>query len=150
VARLLGISTLVAAAAMVGAAVPTTADQGTFRAGVVLLTIDVQVTPAKDGALREFGPRDFEVTVSGRKRSVASAVLLHLDEGSVIPNPPRFGQGPDTECIFGFHRRNDRPTAHYLLGIQPIDSDRGAKEVHVKSVDTVFATQWLVWRMPIR
>jgi hypothetical protein len=110
-AWLLGISTLATASAIDAVAVPAAADQGAFRAGVVLLTIDAQITPAKDAALREFGPRDFDVTVSGPKRPVASAVLLHLDEGTVIANPPRPGQGPGTECIFGFHRSTDRRDA---------------------------------------
>lgn len=116
----------------------------------MLLTIDVQITPSKDAPLRELAPANFQVAISGRNRPVTSAVLLHLDEASVRSNPPRAGQVSNAECIFGFHRRIDRPTAHYVLGIQPTESDRGAKEVKVKTVDPAFATEWLVWRMPIR
>jgi hypothetical protein len=126
-------------------------DQETFRAGIVLLTIDVQITASKDARLRELSATDFQVAISGRKRPVTSAALLHLDEASVMSNPLRAGQASNTGCIFGFHRRIDRPTAHYVLGIQPTDRDRGAKpEVKVKTVDPAFATEWLVWRMPIR
>ena len=125
-------------------------DQETFRAGVVLLTIDVQIAPAKDAPLRELAAKDFEVAVSGRKRPVTSAARLHLDEASVLPNSPRPGSDTDAGCIFGFHRKTDRPTAHYRLGIQPADTDRSAREVTVKTADSAFATQWLVWRLPIR
>ena len=45
-ARPLRISTLVTAAAIVGAAVPSIAVQETFRAGVVLLTSDDSAAPA--------------------------------------------------------------------------------------------------------
>jgi hypothetical protein len=42
-----------------------------------------------------------------------------------------------------------RPTAHYLLAIQPAESDRRAREVKVKTADPAFTAQWLVWRLPI-
>ena len=124
--------------------------QETFRTGVVLLTIDVQITPAKDAPLRELAAEDFEVVVFGRRRPVTSAARLHLDEASVVASPPRPGPDSDAGCIFGFHRKTDRPTAHYRLGIQPADTDRSARAVTVKTTDSAFATQWLVWRLPIR
>jgi hypothetical protein len=129
---------------------PALADQETFRTAVVLLTIDVQVTPSKDAPLRELTLADFQVTVSGRSRPVASAAFLHLDEESVVSNPPRPGQASGSDCVFEFHRKLDRPTAHYRLGIQPVETDRGAREVKVNITDPAFATQWLVWRLPIR
>ena len=146
---LLAISALVTTAHSGAAGLPSK-EQETFRTDVVLLTIDVQVTPAKEAALRQFGPEDFEVTVSGRRRPVTSAVRLHLDESSVVPNPPRPGRGSNIDCIFGFHRRTDRPTAHYLLGIQPDDAVRAAKAVSVRTADPAFATEWSAWRLPIR
>lgn len=147
---LLGVSVLVTLPVISAQAVPTSATQGTFRAGVTLLTIDVQITPSKSAPLREFTATDFDVTISGRNRPVASAAFLHLDEGSVIRNPPRLGSGADAGCIFGFHRKTDKPTAHYLLGIQPVDSDRSTKDVRVKTADSAFLTQWSAWRLPIR
>jgi hypothetical protein len=126
------------------------ADQSALRTGVVLLTIDVQVTPSKNARLRELTFADFEVTVSGRNRPVASAAFLHLDEASVAPNQPRPGQVSSSDCVFGFRRKLDRPTAHYRLAVEPVDTDRGAKELKVKTVDPAFAAQWLVWRLPIR
>jgi hypothetical protein len=147
---LLGVSALVTTAASAAGAVPASEKQRTFRAGVVLLTIDVQITPSKDAPLRELAPADFEVTISGRTRPVTSAVLLHLDEASVVKNQPRPGQSADAGCIFGFHRKTDQRTAHYLLGIQRADIDRATKEVRVKTADPALATQWIVWRLPIR
>lgn len=126
------------------------ADQATFRTSVVLLTIDVQVTPSKDAPLRELALADFQVTVSRRSRPVATAAFLHLDEESVLSDPPRLGPPAGSDCVFGFHRKLARPTAHYRLGIQPVESDRGAREVRVKITDPAFATQWIVWRLPIR
>jgi hypothetical protein len=144
---LLGALMTVASPAMMPLAL---ADQATFRTNVVLLTIDVQVTPSKDGLLRELALADFQVTVSGRSRPVATAAFLHLDEESVLSNPPRPGQASGNDCVFGFHRKLDRPTAHYRLAIQPAETDRGAKEVKVKTADPAYATQWMVWRLPIR
>jgi hypothetical protein len=144
---LLGALVTVASPAMMPLAL---ADQATFRTGVVLLTIDVQVTPSKDASLRDLTLADFQVAVSGRNRPVESSAFLHLDEASVVSNSPRPGQTSSSDCVFEFHRKLDRPTAHYRLAIQPVETDRGAREVKVNITDPAFATQWLVWRLPIR
>src|SRR5687767_8716185 len=107
---MLALFALVITAAAWGRAVSASPGQETFRARIVLLTIDVQVTPSKDAQLQELAPADFHVAIAGQDRPVTSAVLLHLDEASVMSNPPRAGQGSNAECIFGFHRRVDRPT----------------------------------------
>jgi hypothetical protein len=146
----LGVSVLVTLPVISAHAFPTSARQKAFRTGVTLLTIDVQITPSNSAPLREFKATDFDVSISGRRRPVASAAFLHLDEGSVIRNPPRLGSGADAGCIFGFHRKTDRPTAHYLLGIQPAETDREAREVRVKTADSAFSTQWSAWRVSIR
>jgi hypothetical protein len=143
-----GIAVFLTGAALAGAGPPSSA-QEPFRSDIVLLTIDVQVKSSAP-ALRAFGPEDFEVTIAGRKRPVVSAVRLHLDEGSLLRNPPRPGQGSSTDCVFGFHRRTDGPVTHYLLAIRPEDTVRAAREMKVKTVDPAFATEWVVWRLPIR
>jgi hypothetical protein len=144
---LLAVLVLMIPAAVVAGAVTA---QEPFRGGVVFLTIDVQVTASKEASLQELTAGDFEVVVSGRRRPVTSAARLHLDEGSILPNQPRPGRGANTECIFDFHRRTDRPTAHYRLAIQPAGTDRSAREVRVTVADSTFATEWLVWRLPVR
>ena len=52
-----------------------------LRAGTDLVTIDVQITAVRGTSIREFTPADFAVDISGRRRPLASATLLHYDEG---------------------------------------------------------------------
>jgi hypothetical protein len=151
------VAVLVAAAGLLSSAGPlaVTAQQSppVLRASVDLVTIDVQVTPAKDAPLRQFTAADFDIRISGQKRPAASATFLHFDEGTVIRNPGL--SSPQTpkpgECAFGFHRKVDRPTAHYVLAVDRSEADRRAVEdVQVVVVDKAFAVQTYVWRSPVR
>lgn len=120
-----------------------------FRTGVDLITIDVQITPSRSATIRDFVPSDFEITISGRKRPAVSATRLHDDTGTVAREPPRAHTAP--ECVFGFHRKTDRTTVHYLVGVEASEADRKeVKQVGTKMVDAAFAVQWIVWRSPIR
>ena len=123
----------------------------TFRASIDLVTIDVQVTPTKDEPIRDLTAADFDIRISGRKRPAASATLLHHDEGAITREPPRTTSGNPPACVFGFHRKIDKTTAHYLISVERTDADRReVKQVDVKLVETAFAVQWSVWRSPIR
>jgi hypothetical protein len=67
---------LVAASALLGTAakLALSAQQApALRASVDLVTIDVQVTPARDSPLRQLAAADFDITISGQKRPAASA-----------------------------------------------------------------------------
>jgi hypothetical protein len=120
-----------------------------FQAGVDLVMIDVQVTPAKDAPMPELTVADFDVSVSGRKRPTASATFLHYDEGSVTRDA--IAPGNLSGCAFGFHRRTDRTTAHYLVGVEGIAADRkDVKQVRVNMVDKGFVVPQLLWRTPAR
>ena len=124
-----------------------------LRSGVDLVTIDVQVAPTKGAAMRsDLTSADFDVTVSGRRREATSVTFLHFDEGTVTGNSlPRGAAGGSDECVFGFHRKDDRRTAHYVLGVDRTDADRKeVKEVRVTIRDKSFAVQRYVWRSPIR
>jgi hypothetical protein len=118
---------------------------------VDLVTIDVQVSPAKDATMRQLTAADFDIRISGRKRQAASATLLHYDEGTVARNSTAGGTGDSSpECVFGFHRTRDRTTAHYLVGVDRTDADRQeVKDLRINMVDKAFAVQQLVWRSPI-
>ena len=144
-------------AVLCGGAITLSAQQGTpppLRAAVDLITIDVQISPNRDAPFREFTTSDFEVRVSGKTRPVASATLLHRDTGAVRRPSDRTEPLPaatDAECAFAFRRTVDRPTVHYLLGVNAIDADRQAvKKVEVKVVDRAFDVQKFAWRSPIR
>ena len=122
-----------------------------FRTGVDLVTIDVQVTPARDAPIRAFSAADFDISIAGRKRPAASATHLHDDEGRVTRNPMAL---PDRDtpptCVFGFQRKADRRTAHYLIGVERTEADRKeVKQVRVNMTDKAFAVQTYRWRSPI-
>lgn len=119
-----------------------------LRGGVDLVTIDVQITPALEAPLRDFQLSDFDVRIAGQKRPAVSATLLHYDAGAITRDPPRAAT-PD--CVFGFQRKSDRTTVHYLIGVDTTDADRKeVKQVDVKLVDAAYAVQRYVWRSPIR
>jgi hypothetical protein len=122
-----------------------------LRTGVDLVTIDVQVAAVKDAEKRELTAADFDITISGRRRKAASASFMHYDQGTVIRNPAAAGaNGPSPECVFGFHRKEDRKTAHYLIGVDRTDADQArVKDVRVRIVDKSLAVLWYVWRSPI-
>jgi hypothetical protein len=123
-----------------------------FRAGVDLVTIDVQVTPVKNAPMRKLTAADFDISISGRKRPVVSVTPLHDDTGTVTRNPSATGAGPGTfpDCVFGFQRKTNQPTAHYVVGVEATEADRKVvKQVRVKLVVKAFAIQRYVWRSPI-
>ena len=151
------VSVLVAACALLGSAadLALTAQQAppVLRASVDLVTIDVQVTPAKGAAFRQLAAADFDIRISGQKRTAASVTFLHNDEGTVSANPgvssPKTASSSD--CVFGFHRKADRPTAHYVIGVERSEADkRDVKDVKVQIVDKAFNAQTYQWRSPVR
>jgi hypothetical protein len=151
------VGVLVAAAGLLSSAgplaVPGQQSPPVLRASVDLVTIDVQVTPAKDAALRQFTAADFDIRISGLKRRPSSATFLHHDEGTVTRDPGL--SSPQTArpaaCVFGFHRKVDRPTAHYVLAVDRSEADkREVKDVKVQVVDKAFAVRTYQWRSPLR
>jgi hypothetical protein len=123
----------------------------TFKAGVDLIIIDVQISPSSDVAMRDFTVSDFDIRIAGRKRAAVSATRLHYDEGKVVRNPPRGDSATESACVFGFFRTTDRPTAHYLVGVELVEPDRKeVKDVVVKVADELFAAKHYMWRSPIR
>jgi hypothetical protein len=120
-----------------------------LRGEVHLLTIEVQVTGAKDAPMREFVTSDFEVTISGRQRPVVSVTLLHHDEGTVVRDLLRVANSQ--ACFFGFHRKVDKVSAHYLVAVERSGADQiEVKQVRMKMADKAFAVQQWGWRSPIR
>jgi len=123
----------------------------TFKAGVDLIIIDVQISPSSDAAIRDFIVSDFDIRIAGRKRPAVSATRLHYDEGKVLRNPAGADSGTSSACVFGFYRTTNRPTAHYVVGVESIESDRHeVRDVVVKVADKLFAAKRYVWRSPIR
>ena len=122
-----------------------------LRTGVDMVTIDVQVAAVKDAEMRELTAADFVITISGRKRKTASASFMHYDQGTVIRNPAAAGaNGPSPECVFGFHRTENRKTAHYLIGVDRTGADQtGVKDVRVSIGDKSLVVQRSAWRSPI-
>ena len=151
------LSALMAGAALIRAvgplSVPAQQSPPVLRSSVELVTIDVQVTPAKNAPLRQFTAADFDIRISGQKRPPASVTFLHHDEGTVTSNPGLSSHqtGKPSECAFGLHRKADRPTAHYVLAVDRSEADkREVKDVKVQVVDKAFTVQTYVWRSPVR
>lgn len=124
-----------------------------LRSSVDLVTIDVQVTPAKGAPFRQFTVTDFDIRISGQKRVPASATFKHYDEGPVSGKPGSSSPktAPASECVYRFERKTKRPTAHYVIGIERSDADRRAvNDVKVRIVDNAFKAEWYTWRSPVR
>ena len=91
------------------------------------MTIDVQVFAAKGMPMPGLTSDQFDVTIAGRKRRVVLFQFLHADEGPVRRGaaPVRRDAATLAACAFGFERSSNGTNAHYLLGIEPLDTDKG-------------------------
>ena len=115
-----------------------------FHASSELLTIDVQIAPARNAPLRQFLPKEFSVRVSGHDRTAVSATRMHDDTGPVTREVPR---SASPECPFDFRRTVDRPTVHYVLAFDLTESDRKRiSRVAVRIADKMFTVQRYGWR----
>jgi hypothetical protein len=144
--------TAVVAASQAGDRLVEAQQPPSFRAGVDLVTIDVQVTRAKDTPIRELTAADFDISISGRKRPAASAALLHYDEGTVTRDPiaTHADPGAPPDCAFGFHRTTNRTTVHYVVGVEASEADRKElQHLQVSMVDKAFVARRYVWRAPV-
>ncbi len=102
---------VVGALALAAAAlVPLAAQQArpTFRSGVDLITVEVQVVDRDGTPMPTLTPADFEIKIDGRKRPVISADLISYDAGAVATTTSP-GQPPTTAP-----RRDDRM---YILAV---------------------------------
>jgi hypothetical protein len=55
-----------------------------FRAGVDLVTIDVQITPAAKAPFRDLAPADFDISINDRQRTATSATLQKKREDRAL------------------------------------------------------------------
>jgi hypothetical protein len=74
---------LVAATLVAGAVLSLAGQAPTFRAGVDLIAVDVQVVNDKGLPILGLGPDKFEVSINGKKRNVVSADLLRFDDATL-------------------------------------------------------------------
>jgi len=123
-----------------------------FRGTADLLTIDVQLAAAEGKPMPSLTAKDFEVTTAGLQRAVVFAELLHNDEGRVTKNsrlPP--DATTRVACMWGFDRSSTATHAHFLLGVEPVPSDRtGVTKLKVKVSDKKLTIRRLAYRSPIR
>ena len=119
-----------------------------FRTAVNLLTIDVQVVAPQGKPIPALTAEQFDVRIAGRQRKVVFAELLHMDEGAVTQGP-RIPTDAATRaaCAFGFERSSRGANAHYLVGVEPSDSDKGGiKRPKVKVYDRALTVRRWAWR----
>jgi hypothetical protein len=115
-----------------------------FRTGVNLAIIDVQVVAAQGKPVPDLTTAQFAVSIGGRKRRVVLAEFVHADEGPIH----RTGRTTRVAaCVFGFERIATGINAHYLLGVEPSDSDKsGIKRPTIKvNHKDLTARRW-AWR----
>lgn len=102
-----------------------------FRTAVNLFIIDVQVVAAQGKPVPELTAAQFAVSIAGRTRRVVLAEFVHADEGPInrdVRTTTRVAA-----CVFGFERSANGTTAHYLLGLEPSESDkRGIRRPKIK------------------
>jgi hypothetical protein len=117
-----------------------------FQSSVDLQVVDVQVSGSDEVAIADLTKEQFELTFNGRPRPVALAQFLHRDAGQVVR---RFDRQLDpavrAACVFGFERRTDKPTAHYLLGMTtPIAGTDDFKSLRISvTVKGMKAETWV-------
>jgi hypothetical protein len=124
----------------------------TFRAGIDLLTFDVQVVAAPG----KVGPRltasQFEVKIAGRGRTIVMVEFLHADEGQIRRgnSPPSPDQATRAVCVFGFERVSNRAHGHYVVTVESIARDKSRVEhPRIKSLDRNVSVRRFAWRSRI-
>jgi hypothetical protein len=118
-----------------------------FRTAVNLVIIDVQVVAAQGKPMPGLTTAQFAVSIAGRTRRVVLTEFVHVDEGPINRTPRTTRVAA---CVFGFERSAKGTNAHYLLGVEPSDSDKsGIKppEIKVNHKDLT-ARRW-AWRFRV-
>lgn len=118
-----------------------------FRAAVNLVMIDVQVVVAPGRPMTDLATEQFSVSIAGHERKVVLAQLLHADERPVTPGVTHTDAATRAACVFGFERSSKGANAHYLLGVEPSDTDKGGiKHPKVRMKDRALAARRWAWR----
>lgn len=106
--------------------------------------IDVQVVAAQGKPVPGLTTAQFEVSIAGRTRRVVLAEFVHADEGPINKTPRTTSVAT---CVFGFERSAKGPNAHYLLGVEPSDSDKsGIKQPKIKVNHNDLTVRRWAWR----
>lgn len=115
-----------------------------FRTAVNLVIIDVQVVAAQGEPVPGLTTAQFEVSIAGRTRRVVLAEFVHADEGPITRTPRTTSVAA---CVFGFERSAKGTNAHYLLGVEPSDSDKsGIKHPKIKVNHKDLTVRRWAWR----
>ena len=116
-----------------------------FRTAANLAIIDVQVVAAQGKPVPSLTTAQFAVSIAGRTRKVVFAEFLHADEGPInrtVRTTKRVAA-----CVFGFERSATGTNAHYLLGVEPSDSEKcGTKPPKIKVNHKDLTARRRAWR----
>jgi hypothetical protein len=106
------------------------------------------------GAARDLTPADFEILKGSERRQVLSAILLHHDEGDVVPwqdGKSAINFLKDPRCLFAFTRQANEVIRHYLLALTAVDGDRDARQppfrIGMASDAKTFVRRQYAWRI---
>jgi hypothetical protein len=111
--------------------------------------MDVQVVAAQGKPVPGLTTAQFDVTIAGRKRRVVLAEFVHADEGPINRSPTPAHRDAARIAAFGFwfERSAKGANAHYLLGVEPSDTDKsGIKHPKVKVNDKALTVRRWAWR----
>jgi VWFA-related protein len=84
----------------------------TFKAGIELISVDVQVVGREGDPVSGLGADVFEVTIDGKKRRVVSAEMIDASRGAPLPDV-----APDPAAGAAASPEASAPGRTYLLGI---------------------------------
>jgi hypothetical protein len=132
-----------------GRAVGSVQAPPTFRAGVDLVMLDVQVVAAPSKPVPPLTASQFEVTIEGRHRTIVTAEFLHVDEGRLTRghSPPNVDKATRAVCVFGFERGSNSAHAHYALSVESIARDKTkVEQPRIKCLDRSLSVRRVAWR----
>ena len=115
-----------------------------FQTAVNLVIIDVQVVAAHGKPVPGLTTAHFAVSIAGRSRRVVLAEFVHADEGPInrTVRTTRVAAG-----VYGFERSATGTNAHYLLGVEPSDSDKcGIRPPKIKVNHKDLTARRRAWR----
>jgi VWFA-related protein len=119
----------------------------TFRSGVDLVTVEVQVVDRDGKPVPALGLPDFEVRIDGKKRHVVSATLVDYDPGS--REAAAKAAGPSLASYFNKLRDRMFIIAVDEASLRPTDA-RVAVTAAKKFIDSLHATDYVaLYKYPI-
>ena len=123
------------AVALTGASVAVVAQNPPqFKAGVELVSVDVQVVDKDGKPIAGIKPEDFEVTIDGRKRTVVSAQLIQYQSAAQVAAAPAAPAGDAAPPATGTPQRRT-----YVIGVDEFSIRLGSARAAMEAAKRFLA-----------